>query len=69
MATEGWAVLGTADGVPVIMRWDLLRSSLVVALLERRERESRYRLLIVLALAPFESVAAASQGQSLHRSG
>ena len=57
------------DGVPVIMRWDLLRSSLVVALVERRERESRYRLLIVLALAPFMSVAAASQGQSLHRSG
>ena len=39
------------------------------ALLERRERKPRFGRLIDQALAPLVSVAAASKGLSLHRSG
>ncbi len=42
--------------------------SLSDALYERRERGSAIGCLIDQALAPFRSVAAASQGLSLHRS-
>ena len=57
------------EGVPVFMGWVLLCSSLVLALSERRERETRFGSSSFWHWHRFESVAAASQGQSLHRSG